>query len=163
MAEAARSNKAALVAMVGAPAAAIALMLTHQWEGEKLVGYRDIIGVVTACGGVTGPDAVLGKRYTKAQCDDLDSQAILAHARPVLACTPTLRGKQHALGAAISLTYNIGAPAYCRSTIAVKFNAGDIRGGCDGFPAWNKAGGKVVRGLVNRRAAERAECLKDAS
>lgn len=162
MADAPRSNKAALVALVGAVAAATGLTLTHRWEGEKLVGYRDIIGVVTACGGVTGPDAVLGKRYTPAQCDDLDSKAILAHARPVIACTPGLRAHGHALGAAISLTYNIGGPAYCRSTIAAKFNAGDIRGGCDGFPAWNKAGGKVVRGLANRRAAERAECLKDA-
>lgn len=41
-----------------------------------------------------------------------------------------------------------------------RFSAGNWRGGCDAFLMWNKAGGRVVRGLSLRRARERALCLK---
>jgi lysozyme len=47
--------------------------------------------------------------------------------------------------------------------VAREFNAGRWRKGCDGFGAWVNAGGKRVQGLVNRRADERALCLKDAA
>lgn len=43
---------------------------------------------------------------------------------------------------------------------ARRFNAGNWRGGCDAFLMWNRAGGRVVRGLALRRARERALCLK---
>jgi lysozyme len=174
MAETARSNKAALVALVGAPAAAIALMLTQHWEGTKYIGYADVIGKATYCTGVTGPGAVIGKHYTRVECDDADSKALLAHAIPVMKCTPGLRDKPHALGAAISFTYNVGtgipgkpkAGGYCGSTAARLFNAGNIAGGCRSMAAWNKAHGKFIQGLANRRLdpklGEVTECLKDA-
>jgi lysozyme len=42
--------------------------------------------------------------------------------------------------------------------------AGDLRGACDALLMWTKARGNgrlvVVRGLVNRRNAERALCLR---
>ena len=37
--------------------------------------------------------------------------------------------------------------------------AGDLPGACDALLMWNKAGGKVVKGLTKRREAERALCL----
>lgn len=61
-------------------------------------------------------------------------------------------------GASVSLTYNIGVKAFCESTIAKKFNAGDYAGACAGFTAWNKQGGKVLNGLTKRRAEERKIC-----
>ena len=36
-----------------------------------------------------------------------------------------------------------------------KLNAGDYKGAAAEFPRWNKAGGKVINGLVSRRKAER--------
>ena len=45
------------------------------------------------------------------------------------------------------------------SVEARRFNAGDWRGGCNAFLAWNRAVGKVVRGLTRRREAERKICL----
>ena len=62
--------------------------------------------------------------------------------------------------ALLSLSYNIGTRAFCGSTVAKRVNAGDIRGACNAIPAWNRAGGKVIPGLVNRRAAERKLCLE---
>jgi lysozyme len=61
--------------------------------------------------------------------------------------------------AAVSLSYNIGASAFCGSTAVKRWNAGDLAGGCAAFRMWNKAGGKVNAGLVARREKEVAMCL----
>ena len=58
----------------------------------------------------------------------------------------------------VSLAYNIGPTAFCGSTLVRRLNAGDYSGACAEIDRWNKAGGRVVQGLVNRRAAERAQC-----
>lgn len=67
--------------------------------------------------------------------------------------------------ATVSFAYNVGANAYCASTTARRFNAGDLRGACraineadDGRPQWVTARGRVLPGLVKRRAEERAIC-----
>lgn len=57
-----------------------------------------------------------------------------------------------------SLAYNIGPGAFCGSTLVRKLNAGDYAGACAEISRWNRAGGVVLRGLVNRRAKERATC-----
>ena len=59
----------------------------------------------------------------------------------------------------MSLTFNIGTIAFKNSTLLKKLNAGDRVGAADQFLVWNKAGGKVLQGLVNRRQAERAQFL----
>ncbi|WP_335876684.1 lysozyme, partial [Acinetobacter baumannii] len=46
------------------------------------------------------------------------------------------------------------------STLLKKLNKGDYQGAADQFLVWNKAGGKVMKGLVRRREAERALFLK---
>lgn len=66
---------------------------------------------------------------------------------------------QHEYDAALQLSYNIGSKAFCNSTVVKRWNAGDYEGGCEAFLMWNKAGGKVIPGLVNRRQAERKLCL----
>jgi len=68
-------------------------------------------------------------------------------------------GREQQLIASVSLAYNIGTGGFCRSTAARRFNAGNWRGGCDAFLMWNRAGGRVVRGLTLRRQRERAICL----
>ena len=54
-----------------------------------------------------------------------------------------------------SFIFNCGATAFRTSTLLRKLNAGDYKGAADEFPRWNKAGGKVIKGLVRRRASER--------
>ena len=88
--------------------------------------------------------------------------SLAKYADGVLKCTPSLKNNPHALAAATSLSYNIGTAAYCRSTADKRFDAGNIRGGCDALLMWNRAGGREVRGLTNRRKAERQICLRDA-
>jgi lysozyme len=55
--------------------------------------------------------------------------------------------------------YNVGSGAACRSTLAKRANAGDWRAACDQLLRWDRAGGAVVRGLTNRRAAEHRLCV----
>jgi lysozyme len=66
---------------------------------------------------------------------------------------------QHEYDAALQLSYNIGAGAFCKSTVVRRWNAGDYAGGCEAFLMWNKVNGRVVQGLVNRRERERKLCL----
>lgn len=70
----------------------------------------------------------------------------------------TVELHQHEYDAFVSLAYNIGAGAFCKSTLVTKLNARDYAGACAEISRWNRASGRVVQGLVNRRAQERAQC-----
>lgn len=67
---------------------------------------------------------------------------------------------QNEFDALVSFTYNLGAGNLLSSTLLKKINAGDKAGAANQFDVWNKAGGKVLEGLVKRRAAEKALFLK---
>ncbi|MCA7948305.1 lysozyme [Burkholderia vietnamiensis] len=153
-----------LAGVVGAAAAALLLSIVPRFEGQVLVAQPDPIGIVTACNGDT-KDVKLGQRFTPEECRARLEQRLIEHAEPVLKCTPTLKGRPYQLAAAVSFAYNIGPRAYCTSTTARRFNAGDLRGACramnesdGGRPQWVTAGGRVLPGLVKRRADERALC-----
>nr|WP_314471034.1 lysozyme [uncultured Sphingomonas sp.] len=150
-----------LAGVIGVAAAAILAPLVMQWEGEERTAYKDIVGVWTICYGDT-KNVTPGTTETPEQCKARLERQLIAHAEPVVKCTPNLIGRPNALAAAASLAYNIGPTAYCKSTVDRLFDAGDIKGGCNAFLAWRFAGGKEVKGLLNRRKAEQAICLKDA-
>ena len=71
----------------------------------------------------------------------------------LLADAPTTAAQKAAM---TSLAYNIGSSALGKSTLLKKHKAGDFKGAADEFLRWKMAGGKVMRGLVRRREAERA-------
>jgi lysozyme len=145
--------------LIAGSAAAIALSITliKPWEGRELTPYYDIVGVLTWCDGETKgtPKA----RYTDAECDSILAQSVQQYEAQIRPCLPAdLPDPMR--GAFISTAYNIGSGAFCGSSMSRLAKAGDLRGACNALLAWNKAGGRVVKGLVNRRAAERALCLK---
>lgn len=57
-----------------------------------------------------------------------------------------------------SFVYNVGEGQFSRSTLLRKLNAGDAREACAELSRWVYAGGRVLTGLVKRRAAERELC-----
>ena len=57
--------------------------------------------------------------------------------------------------ALISFVFNVGCGAFRNSTMLKLINSNMIESAAQQFMRWNKAGGKVVKGLTNRRAAER--------
>lgn len=138
-------------------AAALATPLIVQWEGWERVGYRDPIGLATACAGATR-GAVVGKVYTDAECEALLIRDVIEHGRSIERCLPdSLPTATRA--AFISTAYNVGAAKFCGSSMSRKALAGDLRGACDALLMWTKAGGVELRGLVRRRQAERTLCL----
>lgn len=58
--------------------------------------------------------------------------------------------------ALVSWCYNVGPGAVAKSTLVRKLNAGDYAAVPSELAKWNKAGGKVLKGLTRRRAAEAA-------
>lgn len=152
------SAKRKAIAVIGAGALALAAPFIATWEGKRNDPYKDIVGVWTVCYGDTR-GVTPGKRQTDAQCQDRLYEQIADHAAPVVACVPQLKGRDEQLAASVSLAYNIGTSAFCRSTVAKRFRAGDFKGACNGFIAWRFAGGREVRGLKNRRQKETALCL----
>lgn len=58
-----------------------------------------------------------------------------------------------------SLAYNVGIRGVQKSSAMRALNAGDIVDACRRLTFWNKAGNRVVKGLVNRRSYEQKMCL----
>ncbi|WP_440264709.1 glycoside hydrolase family protein [Duodenibacillus massiliensis] len=56
--------------------------------------------------------------------------------------------------ALVHLAFNIGTEAFKSSTVVKRLNAGDMEGAKAAWGRFVKAGGKTVKGLVNRREAE---------
>ena len=59
-------------------------------------------------------------------------------------------------GALVSFTFNVGPANFNKSTLLRKLNAGDYKGAAAELPKWRHAAGRVLNGLIRRRAAEQA-------
>lgn len=136
--------------------------LKHVSGRQYLDAYLDIVKVPTACDGITG-GIKMGQRYTPAQCTLMLERDLVDHAQGVIDCAPVLYGREAQVVAAVSLAYNIGVRRFCGSTAARLFRARQWRAACDAMLAWKYAGGRIVPGLVARRAREHALCVKDLS
>ncbi|WP_428719148.1 lysozyme [Undibacterium curvum] len=147
-----------LATVIGASAAALVVPLVVSYEGTILHSYRDPIGIVTACTGHTGPELRMGQQFTQEQCQQMLEADLLKHASDLDCIKAPLTDGQKA--AFLSFAFNVGGAKFCASTMAKKANAGDLVGACNELPRWTLAGGKELPGLVKRRAAERALCLR---
>ena len=58
-----------------------------------------------------------------------------------------------------AFAFNVGAEAFCSSTLVKKLNAGDYAGACQELRRWVYVDGRRVQGLVNRREAEYRLCM----
>lgn len=126
----------------------------------KTEAYLDIVGVPTVCYGETC-GVRLGQSYTRAECQTMLVEGLVDFETCMRRClTAPDSIPDGAYVAFLSLSYNVGSGAFCGSTLVRKANAGDLAGACRELPRWNRAGGHVVRGLTNRRAAEMKICLE---
>lgn len=140
--------------------------LVKRWEGLRTEAYQDSVGVWTIGYGTTaeaglGIEPKSGMTITEAEAEKYLKAGLEKFSKEIekgFTRTPT----PNQFGAMLSLAYNIGSPAFLRSTALKRFNAGDIQGAAQAMTWFNKAGGKVLRGLVNRRADEVALFLSDA-
>jgi lysozyme len=138
--------------------------LLKQFEGCKLTAYQDVAGVWTIGYGTTASAGVgiephEGMTITQEQAEVLLHKTIDNFA-PAVASRITVPVSSNEFGACLCLSYNIGLGAFAKSTVLREINAGNKGKAAEAFKMWNKAGGKVVKGLVNRRAAESALFLE---
>lgn len=138
-------------------ALAVAGSYIAYFEGRSLTAYLDPVGIPTICEGVTR-GVRLGDVATPQECDMHLELEVYSHAADVdrLVKVP-LTSNEYA--AWVSFVYNVGAPAFAKSTALRKLNAGDHRGACLEMKRWVYAGGKKYQGLERRRQAESALCL----
>lgn len=72
---------------------------------------------------------------------------------------------QYEFDAYVSVAYNIGDGAFCKSSMVryLKMTPPNYAAACRMIRAYNKAGGRVVQGLVNRREAEYKQCIGEVT
>lgn len=137
---------------------ALAFSSVAAYEGLALATYPDVGGVPTICYGETR-GVMPGETKTKAECDAMLSARLVEFNEGVNSCLHVdLPDSRRA--ASVSLAYNIGVAAFCKSTAVRKLNAGDVIGGCNAFLLWNKVKGVTWPGLTTRRMKERDMCLQ---
>lgn len=134
--------------------------LIKLFEGLSLKPYVDSVGIPTIGYGMTYyPDT--GKRVTlhdkvltQFEADNYFSLMLMPYERAVDSITiDTLT--QNQFNALVSLCYNIGAKALQGSTLIKLVNQNPNSPAIkEQFLRWNRAGGKILKGLTNRREKE---------
>lgn len=135
---------------------ALATPLVAHFEGKRNYPYRDSVGVLTVCYGHTG--GAPNRRYSDAECKAMLDTDEGQHLAPILDCVPAIADKPKVAAASLSMAFNIGSRAFCRSSTARAFNAGQWAKGCALMNRWVYAGGHKLPGLVERRKEESELC-----
>jgi len=136
-----------------------AVELMQYFEGLSLKPYLDAVKVPTIGYGNTHYEDGTNVKITDPAITQERASALFAgiandfegEVLHLLKIAP----KTNELGAMVSLAYNIGSGNFNKSTLLKRFNADDIPGAANQFLVWNKAGGKVLKGLTTRRKCER--------
>lgn len=133
------------------------IALIKRFESLRLEAYQDAVGVWTIGYGWTGPVEGIPVHNGMLITDDT-AEILLRNGVPqyerAINHLVTVSLNQNRFDALVSLAWNIGPGAFERSTLLKKLNAGDMDGAAAEFLRWNKAGGKVLPGLVTRRKTE---------
>jgi lysozyme len=135
------------------------LALIKRMEGLRLTAYRDAVGVWTIGYGHTAmagaPEVRAGMTISNAEAHDILARDVEVFAKGVRAVVQIKLTDQQ-FSALVSFAYNVGLGGFKRSSVLAAVNAGDFDAVPRRLNLWTKAGGKVLPGLVRRRAAEGA-------
>lgn len=96
-----------------------------------------------------------GMVWTQQQAEDA-LRVEIARFEAAVTRLVTVPMNQNQFDALVSFAYNCGESALEHSTLLRRFNGGDANGAAQAFGMWTKGGGRVLPGLVTRRAREAA-------
>ena len=135
------------------------IAIIKKYEGCSLRCYLDPIGIPTiGYGSIWGLDhnrlVSSHRNITENEAEHLLKRELLTTENAVarLVKSPLT---QNQFSAVCCLVYNVGSGKFRSSTIRMKLNRKDFTGASNEFWKWRRAGGKILRGLVRRRAEEK--------
>ncbi len=133
------------------------LALIKRFEGYRGKAYRDPVGVWTIGYGHTsmaGPPSVSeGLEVSRVEADAILRRDVGQFARDVAACLRVALSPAQ-FSALVSFAYNVGIGNFRGSSVLKAVNGGDFAAVPRRLQLWTKAGGRVLPGLIKRRAAE---------
>lgn len=130
------------------------LRILKEFEGCRLTAYKDLTGIPTIGYGFT-KGVKMGDTMTQEQCDKRLTEELRDYENAVYVATLG-DVSQNEADALICFAWNVGIAGMEKSSVIKAHNRGDKPAAARAFGLWNKAGEKVVPGLVRRRASEAA-------
>ncbi len=127
-------------------------------EGFEPKAYVPVAGDVPTIGFGTTDSVKMGDTITVERALVKLLQDANKFERAVKRCAPVPM-HNYEFAAFVSLAYNIGEGAFCRSTLVKKLNAQDYAGACQEILKWDRFKGKPLAGLTKRRQAEYQQCI----
>ena len=128
------------------------LALIKKFEGLELKAYKCAAGVWTIGYGHT-KDVQEGDEWSESHADHM-LEVELEEFEGYINDNVTVALSQNQFDALVSWVYNLGPANLKASTMLKVLNSGDYEGVPAQIQRWNKAGGKVLEGLIRRRKAE---------
>jgi lysozyme len=129
--------------------------LITKFEGCQLQAYQDQGGVWTIGYGHTGPEVVEGLIWTQDQADTALGSDLMKAENAVRALVHTAVTLQ-AIGAMVSLSFNIGSANFHASEVLSNTNTAQWLAAARAFLNWDHVSGVENRGLLRRRLSEAA-------
>lgn len=127
------------------------------FEGKSNKSYIDPVGIYTICYGET-KNVSHGDYKTDQQCLESLAEDLVSHDKGMMKAI-TVPLSDHQRAAFLSFCYNVGVNKCTKSTAFKYLNMRKYTEACRELLRWNKAGGKVLRGLTLRRGAEYKMCM----
>lgn len=133
------------------------IALIKNFEGLRLKAYQDVVGVWTIGYGHTSmagePAVTRGLAFTRQRAEMVLRSDVANFAAQVQRLVPDhLNDNQFA--ALVSFAYNVGLGNFRQSSVLKAVLAGDDDVVPRRLALWNRAGGRVLSGLIRRRASE---------
>ena len=128
--------------------------LIKEFEGLQLIPYLCPAGILTVGYGTTGAGVIAGVPWTKEECEERMMADVQRFVTGTLELCPILATDDNKLSAIADFSYNLGLGRLHTSTLRDRVNAQDWSAVKLELMRWTRGGGKILPGLVRRRAAE---------
>jgi lysozyme len=148
-------NRAPIVSLGISGIALVGLLVA---EGYRDDAYIPVAGDVPTIGFGTTQNVRMGDKITVPQALNRALVDVQKFEGAMKKCVKVPL-HQYEYDAYLSLTYNIGEGAFCRSTLVRLLNQQDYNGACKQILRWDNFKGKPLRGLTIRREKEYAMCM----
>ena len=137
-----------------------AIKLIKHHEGVRAKPYKCPAGLWTVgVGHLIGDGKTLpaswNKTFTNEEIDGILAADLKRFELGVSKMLPNVPLRQHEFSALVSWSFNLGMGAFQRSTLRQALLRGDKEAAMESLVKYCRAGGKVLKGLQNRRLDER--------